>query len=360
MPRIRFWKRWYNVLWIIPLGTVGLIISIALAQDLRQNNPAVQQFIARYKETYPSADYTSLGAIVTKFVASHGAKSKHACFGVAGPVRNDQVNATNLPWTVDASRLAHEITLKNVTLINDLEAIAYSVEVLEPKDFAALNEGDPKAAGNAAVIAAGTGLGQAGLCWDGVRRLPFACEGGHADFAPADDLQDELLRYLRAQFGHVSWERVLSGPGLLNIYNFLRDTGRGQEPDWLKQEMAKGDRASQISRHGLDGTDALCCQSLELFVSLYGSEAGNLALKIMATGGVYIGGGIAPKIVNRLRDPNFLEAFTAKGRLTELLKAIPVRVILNDQTGLLGAAHCAALNRDLRPGRNYQPDVGRL
>ena len=295
------------------------------------------------EEIYPSVDYTGLDAIVRDFVATHGARSGLACFAVAGPVRNGQVRTTNLPWIVDASELAREGSLKSVSLINDLEAIAYAVDVLQPKDLATLNEGDAKAAGNMAVVAAGTGLGEAGLYWDGVRHRPFACEGGHTDFAATDDLQDELLRHLRAQFGHVSWERLVCGPGLLNIYNFLRDVRHGHEPDWLRLEMEQGDPATQITRHGIEGRSPLCIQALDLFVSLYGNEAGNLALKIMATGGVYLGGGIAPKIIGKLRGSSFFRAFCTKGRMSDLLQAMPIRVILNDAAGLLGAAHCAAL-----------------
>jgi len=295
------------------------------------------------EEIYPSGEYTGLDEIVREFTASHGENSTQACFGVAGPVRNGRVRVTNLPWIVDASRLEQELALKTVTIINDLEAIAYSIDVLESKDFAILNEGDSKATGNAAVIASGTGLGEAGLYWDGSRRWPFACEGGHTDFAPSDELQDGLLRYLRAQFGHVSWERVVCGPGLLNIYNFLRNEGHMEEPDWLKLEMERGDPAARITRHGIEGTSPLCVQALDLFISLYGNEAGNLALKVMATGGVYLGGGIAPKIVDKLRGSSFLRAFSTKGRMSDLLKAIPIRIILTDRAGLLGAAHCAAL-----------------
>jgi glucokinase len=258
-------------------------------------------------------------------------------------VHDGQVKVTNLPWTVDASALASELGLERVTLINDLEAIAYSVDVLKPQDFVILNEGDPKASGNAAVIAAGTGLGEAGLYWDGTRRDPFACEGGHTNFALTNDLEDELLRYLRAQFGHVSWERVVSGMGFVNLYNFLRDTGHGAKTDFIDFEATQEDPAAQISRQGLDGTNGMCVRALDMFVSLYGNEAGNLALKLMATGGIFIGGGIAPRVLKKLRDSSFLTAFTAKGRMSKVLNAIPVRVILSDKTGLLGAARCGAL-----------------
>jgi len=293
------------------------------------------------EEIYPSVDYIGLDAIVRKFVATHGAKSKRACFGVAGPVHDGRVQTTNLPWVVDASRLSHELGLETVTVINDLQAIAYAIDVLEQKDLIALNEGDSRAVGNAAVIAAGTGLGEAGLFWNGTRHVPFPCEGGHADFAPTDELQDGLLRHLRARFGHVSWERLVSGPGLVNIYEFLCEESKCNEPDWLKHAIERGDPAAQISIHGVHGTDELCVKALELFVSLYGNEAGNLALKLMARGGIYLGGGIAPKIIDKLRGPSFLKAFTTKGRMSNLLKAMPVRVILNDKAGLLGAAYCA-------------------
>jgi glucokinase len=230
-----------------------------------------------------------------------------------------------------------------VWLLNDLEANAYGIATLAPEDFLTLNEGAPQAEGNAAVIAAGTGLGEAGLYWDGRRHRPFASEGGHASFAPSNTLQVELLRYLLTHFTHVSWERVLSGPGLHTIYTFLRDTGRGIEPAWLSEEIHTGDPAAAISGAALEDRCALCMQALDLFVALYGAEAGNLALKVMATGGVFVGGGIAPKIIEKLKDATFMQAFTAKGRLQPLLETIPVHVILNDQTALYGAARYAAL-----------------
>jgi glucokinase len=244
---------------------------------------------------------------------------------------------------VDAGHLAHELGVKTVDLLNDLEANAYGIAALEANDFVVLNHGAPNASGNAAVIAAGTGLGEAGLYWDGTQHHPFACEGGHADFAPQNELQVELLLYLRKKFGHVSWERVVSGPGLHNIYGFLRDTGRGEEPAWLVEAMRQKDPSAVISQAGLEGRSALCAQALDLFVLLYGAEAGNLALKIMATTGVFVGGGIAPKIIRKLQGPAFMEAFAAKGRFKWLLETIPVRVILNDKTALLGAARYAAL-----------------
>ena len=295
------------------------------------------------EETFPSCAYASLDEIARTFVAAHDLHVAYACFGIAGPVRHGRSEAINLAWAVDVQQLAQALGLATVWLINDLEANAYGVGALAPEDFATLNEGSSEAEGNAAVIAAGTGLGEAGLYWDGRQHWPFASEGGHASFAPSDALQAELLQYLRQQFAHVSWERVLSGPGLYHIYTFLRDTQRGVEPAWLTEELRQGDPAAAISRTALAGTCDLCVQALDLFVALYGAEAGNLALKVMATGGVFVGGGIAPKIIDKLTETTFMQAFCTKGRLQPVLEAIPVRVILNEQTALYGAARCAAL-----------------
>jgi glucokinase len=293
------------------------------------------------EQTYASRDHENLETIVKKFVSSHDLPVDVACFGIAGPVKNGRSEAVNLAWTVDSRQLAHLLRIDTVELLNDLEAYAYGIAMLAPEDFVQLNPGVPEASGNAAVIAAGTGLGEAGLYWDGLQHRPFACEGGHTTFAPSDPLQMELLGFLMREFGHVSWERVVSGPGLLNIYRFLRDTGRGEEPAWLTSEMQQHDPSAVISQAALAGTSALCSQALDLFVSLYGAEAGNVALKIMAAAGVYVGGGIAPKIVKKLTDPTFMQAFVAKGRLKPLLQEIPVHIIMNDRTALLGAARFA-------------------
>jgi glucokinase len=193
------------------------------------------------------------------------------------------------------------------------------------------------------VISAGTGLGEAGMYWDGTRHQVFACEGGHTDFAPRNQLEMDLLQYLHNHFGHVSYERVVSGPGLVNLFHFLRDTGRGTEPAWLSEQMLKADPAAAISKAGLERTCPLCEQALDLFVSLYAAEAGNLALKLMATGGVYLGGGIAPKLLAKLAGPLFMQSFASKGRMQTLMEAMPVRVITNDKTALLGAARFASL-----------------
>jgi glucokinase len=292
-------------------------------------------------DVFPSRKYESLDAIVREFVATHTPRLRSACFGVAGPVKYGRVETPNLAWLVEAGQLAHELGLKNVVLINDLEANAYGIAMLATEDFVVLNAGAPVANGNLALIAAGTGLGEAGLHWEGDHYQPFPSEGGHVDFAPRHALEVELLCYLLQQYEHVSYERVLSGPGLYNIYKFLRDTGRGDEPAWLAQQIRQGDPAAAISRAALAGSCALCVQALEMFVSIYGAEAGNLALKVLATGGVFVGGGIAPRIIQKLQDTTFMQALVAKGRMQALLEAIPVRVILNDQTALLGAARLA-------------------
>jgi glucokinase len=276
-------------------------------------------------------------------MSSHHLPVDVACFGIAGPVKDGRSETVNLAWVVDARHLAHRLHIDTVELLNDLEACAYGLAMLAAEDFVLLNPGAPGASGNAAVIAAGTGLGEAGLYWDGPRHHPFACEGGHSSFAPTDSLQMELLGFLLQEFDHVSWERVLSGPGIYNIYRFLRDTGRGDEPAWLGHKMQQQDPAAVISQAALAGTSSLCGQALDLFVSLYGAEAGNVALKIMATAGVYVGGGIAPKIIQKLTDAAFMQAFVAKGRLKPLLQEIPMRIFMNDKAALLGAARFAML-----------------
>ena len=293
--------------------------------------------------TFSSCEHASLESVLRKFLSAHPIPITRAAFGIAGPVRHGRCDATNLPWVVDSHLVAREIGLERVGLINDLEANAYGVAALQREDFVLLNEGAVNAEGNAAIISAGTGLGQAVLYWDGRQHHPFATEGGHADFAPRNHLEMALLEYLMKQFQRVSYERVVSGPGLLNIYRFFRDTGRGEEPQWLAERMRQQDPSAVISQSALRGESELCAQALDLFVTLYGAEAGNLALKVMATGGVYLGGGIAPKIVEELKAPAFLNAFTSKGRMRPLLEAMPVRVILNQKTALLGAARFATL-----------------
>jgi glucokinase len=290
---------------------------------------------------FPSRDHSGLDEIVGQFVAQQSLRPDVACFGVAGPVRNGKVETSNLPWTVEASRLAGELHLPSTMLINDLEANAWGIASLGDQDQVALNRVKGMPVGNQGVISAGTGLGEAGLFWNGNGYEIFASEGGHCDFAPRTELEIELLRYLVARFGHVSFERIVSGPGLVNVYNFLRDTHRGEEPQWLTDELAQGDQAATISRAAVAGKNVLAEHALDLWISIYGAEAGNLALKLMATGGVFLGGGIAPKIVSKLSGLLFMQAFVSKGRLQALLESIPVKVITNDKIALFGAARYA-------------------
>jgi glucokinase len=294
-------------------------------------------------EVFPSREYKGLAEIARIFLAKHHQTARAAVFGIAGAVVDGHVEATNLPWVVDARSLANELGIGRVELINDLLANAHGIALLDESDFVSLNPGSPSPTGNRALISAGTGLGEAGLLAVPPAYEPFPSEGGHADFAPRNELEIELLRYLMDRFEHVSYERVLSGPGLHNIFQFLRDSGRGEEPAWLAEQIAQGDPSAAIATSALEGTSDICVHALDIFVSVYGAEAGNLALKVVATGGMFVGGGIAPKILRKLSSSTFIKAFTAKGRMGHLLQAIPVRVITNDKTALLGAGRVAAL-----------------
>ncbi|MGB5079325.1 MAG: glucokinase [Burkholderiales bacterium] len=298
-------------------------------------------------ERYASRDYRGLGEIVRAFMGAREGEISVAAFGIPGPVRSGEAVTPNLPWVVTQAELAAALGIDAVWLLNDLEANAYGLPLLGPEDLAAINEGRRDPHGNLAVVSAGTGLGEAAALWVGPGHRPFAGEGGHSSFAPRDALEAELLLHLHRRIGHVSWERVVSGPGLCAIYEFLRDSGRGVEPPSVREEMRSGDPAAVISGAALTGRCALCAAALDLFVSLYAAEAGNFALKVLATGGVYLGGGIAPKIVEKLRAPDFMRSFSGKGRMRDLLETIPVSVVLNEGTALLGAARFAALRAGL-------------
>ncbi len=295
------------------------------------------------ESTFKSAQYEGLHLIVREFLESRDDRPQAACFGVAGPVHENRCRTTNLSWIVDAADLAADSHIPHVAVINDLEANGHGISCLEERDLFVLNPGDPKAAGHGAVVSPGTGLGEAGLFWNGSRYIPIPTEGGHTDFGPRTPLEYELGQYLTAKFGHVSYERVVSGPGLVNIYQFLLDTGRGTQPDWLAAELPEADdKAAVISNAGMAGKCPACEWALDIFMSLFGAEAGNVALTFMARGGVWLGGGIVVKILPRLKStPHFLDGFTSKGRLRRVLERIPVRVILNDKTALLGAAKFA-------------------
>lgn len=265
-------------------------------------------------------------------------KIESASFGIAGPVVGNRCALTNLLWDIDGEALRKRLGIPRLELINDLVAIGWGVGLLSEEDLVALQKGEP-ARGNAALIAAGTGLGECVLYWDGSAHVPSASEGGHADFAPRNRMEFELLEHLARTYGHVSYERVLSGPGLENIYDFLLSKSGGA--DRLRAKTGGGERAPVIAHEATYGGDKTARDALEMFVSIYGAEAGNLALKAMAVGGVYVGGGIAPKILKALEDGPFIESFSKKGRFEKLLSNIPVYAILYDKTGLLGAAHYA-------------------
>ncbi len=294
------------------------------------------------KATLHSRDFPTFEAAVASFLSDGPAvRIDAACFGIAGPVVDGRVKTTNLPWDLDEETLAGEIPAGRVRLLNDLVAMGEGMLALPSASFQIIQEGEPRA-GTMALIAAGTGLGEAVLHWDGTRHVVRSSEGGHTDFGPRDDLEEELLRFLRNEFGHVSYERLLSGPGLHNIYRFLRASGTAAEPAWLRERMETGDPSAAISEAGLSGEDPVCAQALDLFVSIYGAEAANLALKSLAVGGVVIGGGIGPKIRARLVNGSFLKSFCDKGRFSSLMASIPVRLALEPAAPLLGAARVAA------------------
>ena len=293
--------------------------------------------------TFPSIDYAALEEVIQAFMAGKNASVARASIGVAGPVRGIQAHVTNLPWVVDANALSQAIGGSAVHLLNDLEAIAYAVPSLAPSDLETLNPGEPEEHGALGVIAPGTGLGESFLVWIGNHYVPQPSEGGHSNFAPSTLIEVELLRYLLHRFDHISHERVCSGMGLPNLYAFLRDTAQFPEPDLLRERLAHApDPTPLIIQAAIEGKMEICVETLNLFVSILGSEAGNLALKVMATGGIFLGGGIPPRILPHLKQDAFLRAFTSKGRFAEMLSKIPVHVILRPQAGLFGAA-CHAL-----------------
>jgi glucokinase len=298
------------------------------------------------RETYPSRDYPGLAAIVKRFCAGAGSLPERACFGIACAVVGDDCSTPNLPWTVNARELAADIGIPRTTIINDFVAIGYGVEFLVPADLATLQAGSPTPHGPIALIGAGTGLGQGFLVWSGDHYRVLPSEGGHADFAPRGKLQQGLLQFLGQELGRVSWERLLSGRGIGNAYRYLRASGVEPEGKTVRDEMEREDAAVVITRHALAGTDCLSDRALGLFCEILGAQAGNLALTVVATGGVYIGGGIAPRIVERLKGGEFLDAFRDKGRLSELVSRIPVHVITNPYVGLLGAAAVAGRAAD--------------
>ena len=315
--------------------TGGTKTNLALFRDEESWREPVNE------ATFQSGDYPSLEALVQDYLAQQQVSIDHASFGVAGPVMDGHATITNLPWKMDEKALQDALHIPSVRLLNDLDAIAHAVPHLDQRDVATINKGQARPGGAIAVIAPGTGLGEAFLTWNGTAYQAHSSEGGHADFAPANPLELDLLRYLLERFPHASYERVCSGKGFPNIYAYLRDTGRAVEPDWLAAELALAtDKTPVIMKAALD-TDAPCeiaAATLNTFVSILGAEAGNMALKVLATGGVYLGGGIPPRILPYLSGERFMQSFCNKGRLRKLLTAIPVHVILNPKIALLGAA----------------------
>jgi len=325
-------------------------VSLLLAGDIggTKTNLAIFSLEKNWRvplaeQTFPSAQYPSLEALVQEFLAQQHFPLERASFGVAGPVVGGRATITNLPWVMDEEQLQAALYIPSVRLLNDLDAIAHAVPFLEPGDLHTLNAGQVVAGGAIAVIAPGTGLGEAFLTWDGARYQAHTSEGGHADFAPTNEFEIGLLRYVQQRFRHVSFERVCSGKGLPNIYAYLKDSGYAQEPQWLAERLAQAnDPVPTIMNAALESDqDArcdLCIAALNAFVSILGAEAGNLALKVLATGGVYLGGGIPPRILSYLEGERFLQAFRRKGRFTDLLSHVPLQVILNPNVALLGAA----------------------
>ncbi|HET6207069.1 MAG TPA: glucokinase [Terracidiphilus sp.] len=296
------------------------------------------KLVYKREERYAAKDYTGLEAIVKEFLGSDQATA--ACFGVPGPVRHGRLRLTNLPWTLDSRELSLALAIQHVFLINDLEANGYGIAELTSDQVYTLADGDPGQIGNRALIAAGTGLGEGLLIWNGHQHIPYPSEGGHADFAPRNEDEIDLLRFLKQKYnGRISWERVISGMGMTNIYEFLRDVRGVEEPVWLAEEIASVEDPNRvITESGLAARSELCEKTLDMLVSAYGAEAGNLALKVMSVGGLYVGGGIGPRIIEKLKDGTFMKAFTDKGRLSQLLINMPVRVILESRAAVLGAA----------------------
>jgi len=296
-----------------------------------------------FSQQFASKDYEQFMDLIKEFQAlSLMPKIDALCIGIAGPIIDERCRTTNLPWDIRAKDLREHFGINSVKLLNDLESTAYGMLYLEDKEFIDLNPNGRKQKGNIAVIAAGTGLGEAILHFDGKSYTPIATEGGHTDFAPISAQQDELLSWLRRRYpGHVSYERIVSGIGIYTLYEFLSETGFAPIPQAMQNIEEGIDKSALISRCALEQNDPLCLETLRLFAEIYAAEAGNLALKSMALGGVYIGGGIAPKILPIIKSDYFLNAFVSKGRFEELLRGMKLKVSLNQETALIGAARFA-------------------
>jgi glucokinase len=344
------------------IGATNSRISLYEASFLNGSNiPRLDQLKLLTHSTYPSQERASLLEILQDFTRSLSKPPDFGCFGIPGPVKGETSVTTNLPWQVHAGDIARGIGLKKVWLLNDLEAIAHGLLKLDDRDLQVINPTPlPGEGGNVAVIAPGSGLGEAGIYWDGESYHPFGSEGGHCNFAPANADQIEILQYLLKKYARVSWERLLSGPGIVHIYSFLRDTGKEEEPSWLHEKLQKMDPAKVITDEALygklgnDGNAPICKRTVEIFFDLLACEAANLALKIMSTGGVYIAGGIVPRLIPLLDRQRFQENFIRQGRLSKVLETIPVRLVMNGDVGIIGAAHYALTSR----ADHAEPPVG--
>ncbi|MDL5512374.1 glucokinase [Arenibacter sp. M-2] len=294
------------------------------------------------EKSYRTKQYQSFLEMVSAFHTIDMPKINGICLGVAGPVIQGKVDGTNFPWAIDSEAISKEFKIRAVSLINDMEANAYGLAALQEKDFKTLKYGT-KIPGNAALLSPGTGLGEAGMFWDGSHYHPFACEGGHCDFSPRNEMDIRILQHFQKKFGHVSWERLLSGPGIMDLYVFLRQISGVKEPQWLSDQISKGNPSAVITGTAMEGKDSVCSETLDNFIRFLAIEAAQLALKFKATGGIYIGGGILPKIIAGINRDVFYNNFVQSGRLNPVLKMVPVRVILNEKTALLGAAYYGAM-----------------
>jgi len=327
---------------LILAGDIGGTKTLLQIADFDNNQSTII-----HEHRYVSAAYTNLTDMVSEFLAEttkqKGNIALHsACFGIAGPVTGRQGWVTNLGWELDADKMESALGIPTVRLINDFAAVGYGIEALGDNDLVELQKGQTAKHAPCALIGAGTGLGQGILFWQDDHYEVMSSEGGHCDFAPVDDQQIALLSYLIERFGHVSYERVCCGRGLVNIYEFLRDQNPSAESAAMKEAMASGDPAAAVSIAGLQGSDEIASQAMHLFAKIYGQQAGNLALTCMSGGGVYIAGGIAPKIIDKLKDGTLTTAFNAKGRMVKLTEVMPVRVVMNANVGLMGAALAAS------------------
>lgn len=318
------------------IGDIGATkTNIVLLENIDQKYKPV------FEKTFTSKDFDSLRSIVKKVIEENHFQVQSACFGVAGPVKNGKCEATNLPWLIDSKKIADVLNIKPdaISLLNDLEAAAYGIDVIEEKDLYTLNKGNLQKNGTRCLISAGTGLGESIIIAEGgdeKKYKPIPSEGGHTDFAPRNKIEIDLLNWLINKYGRVSYERILCGPGLINVYEFFKETEYQDIPKWVLERFKNEDSSAVISELAIEKKDECCEKALELFVSVYGAEAGNMALKCLATGGVYIGGGIAPKILTKIKEGAFMQSFTNKGRLSVMVALMPVKVILNDKLPLFG------------------------